>query len=34
MAGETIFGRSVDGDKSELDHSYFTQTTDDDYEKL
>ena len=34
IADETIFGWAVHGDKSELDHSYFVQTTNDDYEKL
>ena len=34
IADETIFGWTVHGDKSESDHSYFTQTTNDDYEKL
>ena len=34
MADETRFGWTVHGDKSESDHSYFTQTTNDDYEKL
>ena len=34
IANETIFGWAVHGDKSELNHSYFVQTTNDDYEKL
>ena len=34
IADETIFGRTVHGDKSESDRSYFTQTKNDDYEKL
>ena len=34
IADETILGWAVHGDKSELDHSYFVQTTDDNYEKL
>ena len=34
IADEAIFGWAVHGDKSESDHSYFTQTTNDDYEKL
>ena len=34
MADETRFGWTVHGDKSESDHSYFTQTTNDEYEKL
>ena len=32
IADETIFGWTVHGDKSKSDHSYFTQTTNDDYE--
>ena len=34
IADETIFGWALHGDKSEIDHSYFIQTTNDDYEKL
>ena len=34
IADETIFGWAVHGDKSELDQSYFVQTTNDDYETL
>ena len=34
IADETIFGWTVHGDKSELDHSYFTQTTNEVHEKL
>ena len=34
IADETIFGWAVHRDKSELDLSYFVQTTKDDYERL
>ena len=31
---KTTFGWTVHGDKSESNHSYFTRTTNDDYENL
>ena len=34
IADETIFGWAVHGDRSELNHNYFLQTTNYDYEKL